>query len=128
MRLMSGPAAARHVGVTYRDLDYWCRSGLLGEQPARSLGSGNARQFGDREIRMLRFIDVARHAAARKLMVLKEPAALAATAGPGDTLIWCVGRDIGGLYTSGEQARLIGDLAALIESGYSGAVIVWRSP
>lgn len=46
-----GPQVCGFAGITYRQLDYWCRTGLLRpEQPAR--GSGSQRGFSLREARI----------------------------------------------------------------------------
>lgn len=42
---MTGPEAAARLGVTYRQLDYWCRIGLVSEQKAERHGSGRNRTF-----------------------------------------------------------------------------------
>ena len=43
-----GPQVCALAGITYRQLDYWCRVGLLRpERPAR--GSGSQRGFSTRE-------------------------------------------------------------------------------
>ncbi len=50
---LTGPALARHIGVTYRQLDYWVRQGWL--KPAHivgrpSTGTGHSRVFMGQEI------------------------------------------------------------------------------
>lgn len=47
-------AAARVAGCSYRQLDYWCRCGVLGPQHAQSVGSGGRRVFTGREVTLLR--------------------------------------------------------------------------
>lgn len=51
--LLSGVAAARLVGISYRQLDYWVRTGLI--DPARhARGSGTRRGFDAHDIALLR--------------------------------------------------------------------------
>jgi DNA-binding transcriptional MerR regulator len=43
----------RELGITYRQLDYWCRDGgVVRAEP----GSGSQRQFSDDEVARLRFV------------------------------------------------------------------------
>lgn len=49
-RLLSSTEVLQRAGITYRQLDYWCRTGLL--KPVEAMpGSGNAREFPDSEVR-----------------------------------------------------------------------------
>ena len=41
---------AEWTGVTPRRIDYWCRTGLLGERHRRGPGSGNDRAFTGAEV------------------------------------------------------------------------------
>lgn len=43
-----GPQVCALAGVTYRRLDYWCRTGLL-QPPVPACGSGSQRLFDERE-------------------------------------------------------------------------------
>jgi DNA-binding transcriptional MerR regulator len=49
MESFSGPQAARVAGVTYRQLDYWARTGLIAPSIQEAHGSGTQRHysFGD---------------------------------------------------------------------------------
>lgn len=38
------------TGASYRQLDYWCRCGLVPGQPAYGTGSGNRRRWNDKQI------------------------------------------------------------------------------
>lgn len=52
--LMAGPALAEHVGITYRQFDYWVRRGYIKAarvQGRRTEGTGNYRIFGPDEVR-----------------------------------------------------------------------------
>lgn len=68
----SGPEAARLVGITYRQLDYWCRTNLV--QPTQqSHGSGSRRGYNYRDLIELRIVKTMIDAgiylpAARKVM------------------------------------------------------------
>ena len=51
-----GPTACRAAGITYRQLDYWARTGL-GEPSVRSAtGSGTQRLYGFRDILVLKVV------------------------------------------------------------------------
>lgn len=55
--LMRTPDFARRAGATYRQVDYWCRTGLL--RPVKAAhGSGSQRVFDAREVRVARAIQV----------------------------------------------------------------------
>lgn len=41
---MNGPEAAKEAGVTFRQLDFWCSQGYLGDHLKQS-GTGHARYF-----------------------------------------------------------------------------------
>jgi DNA-binding transcriptional MerR regulator len=41
----SGPQVCRLVGITYRQLDYWARTGLLTPSLASAKGSGSKRRY-----------------------------------------------------------------------------------
>jgi DNA-binding transcriptional MerR regulator len=41
----SGPQVCRLVGITYRQLDYWARTGLLVPSLASATGSGSKRRY-----------------------------------------------------------------------------------
>lgn len=43
----------RRSGATYRQLDYWCRAGLFGEQ-LRGRGSGRRRGFTEEDVKVAR--------------------------------------------------------------------------
>ena len=45
-----GPIAAGVVGITYRQLDYWARTGLVAPTVRPATGSGTARLYGFRDI------------------------------------------------------------------------------
>lgn len=46
----SGPATCRIVGVTYRQLDYWVRTGVISPSVAEAQGSGTQRLFSRRDL------------------------------------------------------------------------------
>lgn len=53
---MTAPELARLAGITYRQLDLWCRSGYLGERHARAFGSGHQREFYAGDVRVVLWI------------------------------------------------------------------------
>jgi len=52
----SGTKAAEVVGITYRQLDYWARTGLVRPTLADAAGSGSRRQYSYRDLLELRVI------------------------------------------------------------------------
>jgi DNA-binding transcriptional MerR regulator len=51
-----GPVACSAAGITYRQLDYWARTGLVVPGVRGASGSGSQRLYGFRDILMLRVI------------------------------------------------------------------------
>lgn len=51
-----GTAACRVVGITYRQLDYWARTGLVEPSVRRASGSGSNRLYSFRDIIVLKVI------------------------------------------------------------------------
>lgn len=51
-----GPVAASVVGITYRQLDYWARTGLVVPTVRPANGSGTARLYGFRDILELKIV------------------------------------------------------------------------
>jgi DNA-binding transcriptional MerR regulator len=52
----SGTAAARIVGITYRQLDYWARTDLIRPSVADASGSGSRRSYSYSDLLELRVI------------------------------------------------------------------------
>jgi DNA-binding transcriptional MerR regulator len=52
----SGPQVCALVGVTYRQLDYWARTGLLTPSIAAASGSGSKRRYSYRDVVELKVI------------------------------------------------------------------------
>ncbi len=52
----SGPQVCDLVGVTYRQLDYWARTGLLTPSVAEATGSGSKRRYSYRNVVELKVI------------------------------------------------------------------------
>jgi len=52
----SGTKAAQVVGITYRQLDYWARTGLVRPSLTDAAGSGSRRQYSYRDLLELRVI------------------------------------------------------------------------
>jgi DNA-binding transcriptional MerR regulator len=52
----SGPQVCRLVGITYRQLDYWARTGLLTPTLATAKGSGSKRRYDYTDVLELKVI------------------------------------------------------------------------
>ncbi len=51
-----GPTACRAAGITYRQLDYWARTGLVEPSVKPAKGSGSHRLYGFRDILVLKIV------------------------------------------------------------------------
>ncbi len=51
-----GPVACAAAGITYRQLDYWARTGLVVPSVRDASGSGSQRLYGFRDILVLRIV------------------------------------------------------------------------
>ncbi|HET7761690.1 MAG TPA: MerR family transcriptional regulator [Phycicoccus sp.] len=51
-----GPTACRAAGITYRQLDYWARTGLVEPSVRAAGGSGTQRLYGFRDILVLKVV------------------------------------------------------------------------
>lgn len=51
-----GPIAGKVAGITYRQLDYWARTGLVEPTVRGAAGSGSQRLYGFHDILMLRVV------------------------------------------------------------------------
>lgn len=51
-----GPTACRAAGITYRQLDYWARTGLVEPSVRGATGSGTQRLYGFRDILVLKVV------------------------------------------------------------------------
>ena len=51
-----GPTACKAAGITYRQLDYWARTGLVEPTVRAATGSGTQRLYGFRDILVLRVV------------------------------------------------------------------------
>jgi DNA-binding transcriptional MerR regulator len=51
-----GPQVCRLIGITYRQLDYWARTGLLRPSLAEARGSGSKRVYSYRDVLELKVI------------------------------------------------------------------------
>lgn len=51
-----GPAACKAAGITYRQLDYWARTGLVEPSVRGAAGSGSQRLYGFRDILVLKVV------------------------------------------------------------------------
>jgi DNA-binding transcriptional MerR regulator len=51
-----GPTACKAAGITYRQLDYWARTGLVDPTVRSATGSGTQRLYGFRDILLLKVI------------------------------------------------------------------------
>jgi DNA-binding transcriptional MerR regulator len=51
-----GPTACNAAGITYRQLDYWARTGLVEPSVRSATGSGTQRLYGFRDILVLKVV------------------------------------------------------------------------
>lgn len=51
-----GPVACRAAGITYRQLDYWARTGLVEPSIRHATGSGTSRLYGFRDVLVLKVV------------------------------------------------------------------------
>ncbi|HHU10910.1 MAG TPA: MerR family transcriptional regulator [Intrasporangiaceae bacterium] len=51
-----GPTACKAAGITYRQLDYWARTGLVEPSVRSATGSGSQRLYGFRDILVLKVV------------------------------------------------------------------------
>src|SRR5687767_4650324 len=51
-----GPTACRAAGITYRQLDYWARTGLVAPSVRTATGSGTQRLYSFRDILVLKVV------------------------------------------------------------------------
>lgn len=51
-----GPAACKAAGITYRQLDYWARTGLVEPSVRAAKGSGSQRLYGFRDVLVLKVV------------------------------------------------------------------------
>jgi DNA-binding transcriptional MerR regulator len=51
-----GPTACKAAGITYRQLDYWARTGLVEPSVRSATGSGTQRLYGFRDILVLKIV------------------------------------------------------------------------
>jgi DNA-binding transcriptional MerR regulator len=51
-----GPTACKIVGITYRQLDYWARTGLVTPSLRQASGSGTQRLYGFEDVVQLRVV------------------------------------------------------------------------
>ncbi|MDO5662085.1 MAG: MerR family transcriptional regulator [Brachybacterium sp.] len=51
-----GPAACKAAGITYRQLDYWARTGLVEPSVRSATGSGSQRLYGFRDVLVLKVV------------------------------------------------------------------------
>ncbi|MDX6232507.1 MAG: hypothetical protein QOH68_1491, partial [Nocardioidaceae bacterium] len=51
-----GPTACSAAGITYRQLDYWARTGLVEPSVRSATGSGTQRLYGFRDILVLKVV------------------------------------------------------------------------
>ena len=51
-----GPAVCRAIGITYRQLDYWDRTGLVVPSVRSATGSGSQRLYSFRDVLVLKLV------------------------------------------------------------------------
>lgn len=53
---LRGPKVCELAGITYRQLDYWIRTGLIAPSIAEGHGSGTQRRFSATDVREVRLV------------------------------------------------------------------------
>lgn len=79
--MLSSTEVLKRVGCTYRQLDYWCREGVI-TPTVEATGNGSRRRFSERQVRILRLIHGLAGLGAKHAVLLK--AAMAADLIPHD--------------------------------------------
>jgi DNA-binding transcriptional MerR regulator len=119
-----GPRVCKIVGITYRQLDYWARTGLLRPSLADAQGSGTQRLYSYRDVLELkvikRLLDAGvnlRHTR-RAIECLRESGSDLATAnlviGAGSTVLARSGEEIIDLLQGGQGVFNIVPLAGVV--------------
>ncbi|MGB1610634.1 MAG: MerR family transcriptional regulator, partial [Ilumatobacteraceae bacterium] len=72
----SGSQAAKVVGISYRQLDYWARTDLIRPSLADAQGSGSRRRYSYQDLLELRVIKTLLDAGIRLAARAVEPAQL----------------------------------------------------
>jgi len=117
----SSAEVCARAGITYRKLDYWCRTGVL-RPLVDATGSGSQRRFSSANLAAAR--------AAGQLAALGAPtkvrAAVAAEMaeldeGPGD---WLVVTPAGRIFRSDDLGSLVAGLPAVLHDALAGVWVV----
>ena len=129
-----GPTACSAAGITYRQLDYWARTGLVEPSVRAAHGSGSQRLYGFRDILVLKVVKrlldtgVSLHNIRRAVDALRargvDDLARITLLSDGTTVYECTsaeeivdllrgGQGVFGIAVSGALRELIGDLVDL---------------
>jgi len=119
-----GPQVCSIVGISYRQLDYWARTGLLRPSLADAKGSGSQRRYSYRDVVELKVIKqlldagVNLQQARRAISCLREAGEDVSTAnlvlaGEGSVLAW-TGEEIVDLLRGGQGVFNIVPLAGVV--------------
>lgn len=56
MDLISGPELAKRSGASYRQIDYWCRNGVISPVGDTHPGSGHPRRFKESDVKRVKVL------------------------------------------------------------------------
>jgi len=121
-----GPQVCSIVGITYRQLDYWARTGLLRPSISEAKGSGTQRRYSYRDLVELKVIKrlldagISLQSARRALTVLREGlgedvATSNLVLGDGQSVLARTGEEIIDLLKGGQGVLNIVPLAGVVE-------------
>lgn len=140
-----GPIASRVAGISYRQLDYWARTGLVEPSIRTATGSGSQRLYSFRDILVLRVVKSLLDTGVSLQQIRKAIAALAKRGvedlsqitlmSDGATVYECVsadevvdliqgGQGVFGIFLGKLWHQLEGDLAKLPTEETTGMVVV----
>ena len=103
----SGTKTASIVGITYRQLDYWTRTGLVSPSLTCAAGSGSRRQYSYRDLLELKLVKT----------LLDAGIKLESVRSAFEYLRKSLGEDVASahLVISGTSARLVRDSGELVD-------------
>ncbi|HMC43139.1 MAG TPA: MerR family transcriptional regulator, partial [Acidimicrobiales bacterium] len=121
-----GPQVCSIVGITYRQLDYWARTGLLRPSISEAHGSGTQRRYSYRDLLELKVIKrlldagVSLQSARRAIQCLREGlgedlAAASLVLNGGGSVLARTGEEIIDLLRGGQGVLNIVPLAGVVE-------------
>ena len=133
-----GPQVCAIVGITYRQLDYWARTGLLRPSLADAKGSGSQRLYSYRDLLELKVIKqlldagVKLQQARRAIACLRESGEDLARAnlviGAGGTVLARSGEEIVDLLRGGQGVFNIVPLQSVVEEVAAAILAIGARP